>query len=261
MNPLQNFAYGDNLVRTVQKDGEIWFVAADICRVLGIDNNRMAVEKLDDDEKGVSSTDTLGGKQDLLIVSESGMFTLILRSRAATTQGSVAHSFRKWVTAEVLPAIRRTGGYSAADAQPNLQALNEKRMALDMVSEARRMYGPARARMMWEALGLPAVPPLPDVPTENPRDCLNLLLAFETPRGTLRDLIRPPFTADLREFGVICDESGIYIANSHPVVMTIMRDHPRFWRSLAHINGAVAIAGKKFGKRSHRAVFLPHTAL
>lgn len=70
------------------------------------------IERLDEDEKGVALTDTLGGKQEMAVVSESGMYTLILRCRDAVKKGSIPHRFRKWVTAEVLPQIRKTGSYS-----------------------------------------------------------------------------------------------------------------------------------------------------
>ena len=91
-------------VRTVMKDGEPWFVAADVCSVLEHTNARMAVGRLDDDEKGVTNVDTPGGDQASLIVNESGLYNLIFTSRKPQ-----AKAFRRWVTAEVLPAIRRTG--------------------------------------------------------------------------------------------------------------------------------------------------------
>ena len=78
-------------------------MATDVCRAIGIKQATRAVESLDDDEKGMSSTHTPGGFRSLLIVSEGGLYTLILRSRAATTPGTVQHRFRKWVTSEVLP--------------------------------------------------------------------------------------------------------------------------------------------------------------
>jgi len=95
-------------VRIELQDGEPWFVAADVCRVLGIKQATRAVESLDEDERGVTITHTPGGDQRMLIVSESGLYALIFRSRKP-----VAKKFRKWVTAEVLPAIRRTGRYQA----------------------------------------------------------------------------------------------------------------------------------------------------
>ncbi len=110
---MKCFGFEDNLVRVVMKSGAPWFVAADVCRVLGLKNTAMAVKSLDEDERGVSSTYTLGGSQEVLTISEGGLYTMILRSRAAMTPGSPAHRFRKWVTAEVLPAIRKTGSFVA----------------------------------------------------------------------------------------------------------------------------------------------------
>ena len=95
-------------VRVLVKAGEPWFIAKDICKAIGIANWRDATAPLDDDEKGVGLTDTLGGEQEMLIVSESG------RSRQATTPGTLPHRFRRWVTGEVLPSVRRTGQYGRA---------------------------------------------------------------------------------------------------------------------------------------------------
>lgn len=93
-------------VRAVVKDGEPWFVAKDVCDALEIGNSRQAVSYLDDDEKGVTTNDTLGGTQQVSIINESGLYSLILRSRKPE-----AKKFKKWVTAEILPSIRKTGGY------------------------------------------------------------------------------------------------------------------------------------------------------
>lgn len=100
-------------VRTMNKDGEPWFVAVDVCKALEISNNRMAINRLDDDEKGVSLTDTLGGKQDMTIINESGLYSLVLGSRKPE-----AKKFKRWITHEVIPSIRKTGGYIAG--QENL---------------------------------------------------------------------------------------------------------------------------------------------
>ncbi len=100
-------------VRVVMRDGDPWFVAADVCAALGIVNNRDALEKLDDDERGVGLTDTTEGVRKVGIVNESGLYTLILRCRDATKPGTVPHRFRKWVTSEVIPSIRKTGSYVA----------------------------------------------------------------------------------------------------------------------------------------------------
>lgn len=106
MNELQVFNYNAHPVRTVYRDGEPWFVLKDVCEALGIGNSRAAADRLDNDEKGVSLIDTLGGTQSLTVINESGMYNVIIRSDKPE-----AKPFRRWVTSEVLPSIRRTGGY------------------------------------------------------------------------------------------------------------------------------------------------------
>lgn len=103
-----NFSQEKTPVRVQLIDGEPWFVATDVCQILGISNNRDAISRLDEDEKmdGVGITDTMGRKNKLSIVSESGLYHLIFQSRKAE-----ARKFRKWVTGEVLPSIRRKGYY------------------------------------------------------------------------------------------------------------------------------------------------------
>lgn len=107
MNELKTFQseqFGQ--VRTVDFDGEPWFVAADVCYALDISNSRDAVSRLDDDEKGVASTDTHGGRQDVQVVSESGLYTLVLGSRKPE-----AKLYKRWITHEVIPSIRKHGAY------------------------------------------------------------------------------------------------------------------------------------------------------
>ena len=113
------FNFESHTVRVVMRDDEPWFVAADVCAALEIANSRDALMKLDADEKGVGLTDTLGGRQQVAIVSESGMYALVLRCRDAMKPGTVPHRFRKWVTSIVLPAIRKTGQFTA---QPCIDA-------------------------------------------------------------------------------------------------------------------------------------------
>ncbi|WP_160191238.1 P22AR C-terminal domain-containing protein [Escherichia coli] len=110
-NDFTIFKFGDSEIRVINKCGEPWFVAKDVCDALNLTNSRKALTAFDDDEKGVTLSYTLGGEQNLSIVSESGMYTLVLRCRDAVNKGSVPHKFRKWVTAEVLPSIRKTGSY------------------------------------------------------------------------------------------------------------------------------------------------------
>lgn len=106
------FSFESNCnVRAVLVDGNPWFVAADVCSAVGIKHSASAMRALDNDEKGVHSMHTPGGQQDFTIINESGLYTLILRCRDAVTPGTIPYRFRKWVTGEVLPQIRRTGSY------------------------------------------------------------------------------------------------------------------------------------------------------
>ncbi|MBQ9887750.1 MAG: Bro-N domain-containing protein [Bacteroidales bacterium] len=108
------FNASNQQVRTVTIDGEPYFVAADVCSCLSISNNRQAVASLDDDEKRVSVVMTpLGGPQSMTVINESGLYDLIFQSRKPE-----AKAFRKWVTSEVLPSLRKTGEYRLQARKP-----------------------------------------------------------------------------------------------------------------------------------------------
>ena len=116
---LSTFKFESKSIRTLAINNEPWFIAKDVCDTLKISNVSDALLKLDDDEKAtIGLTDSQAGKgaQSISIISESGMYTLILRCRDAVKKGSVPHRFRKWVTSEVLPQIRKTGSYSKTTA-------------------------------------------------------------------------------------------------------------------------------------------------
>lgn len=106
MNNLQVFNYNGNEVRTIQKDGEPWWVLKDVCGILGISKYRDTASRLDEDERGSVRVDTPGGEQEMTVVNESGLYNVILRSDKPE-----AKPFRKWVTSEVLPSIRKHGAY------------------------------------------------------------------------------------------------------------------------------------------------------
>lgn len=108
MNELKTFTFGTHAVRTVEHQGDLWWVLKDVCEVLEISNARDVFNRLEEDEKGVGQIDTLGGSQKMNIINESGLYSVILRSDKPQ-----AKPFRKWVTSEVLPSIRKTGGYIA----------------------------------------------------------------------------------------------------------------------------------------------------
>lgn len=102
---FKNAEFGE--VRTTIVDDQPWFVAADVCKALDIANSRDALTRLDEDEKGVVSTDTLGGSQQMSTVNEPGLYALVLGSRKPE-----AKAFKRWITHEVIPAIRQHGMYA-----------------------------------------------------------------------------------------------------------------------------------------------------
>lgn len=107
MNELKTFEnerFGN--VRVTMIDNEPWFVAADVCKALELGNPSMTVDRLDDDEKGISTIDTLGGKQRMAIINEPGLYSLVITSRKPE-----AKVFKRWITHDVIPTIRKTGGY------------------------------------------------------------------------------------------------------------------------------------------------------
>lgn len=106
MNNLQVFNYNGNEVRTIQKDGEPWWVLKDVCEVLGLSSPHKVFDRLDEDEKGRNQIPTPGGEQEMTVINESGLYNVILRSDKPE-----AKPFRKWVTSEVLPSIRKHGAY------------------------------------------------------------------------------------------------------------------------------------------------------
>ncbi|MCC5802254.1 phage antirepressor KilAC domain-containing protein [Rossellomorea vietnamensis] len=104
------FNYNENPVRTIVQGETIYFVAKDVCNLLEIAKNRDAVSRLDDDERGSVLVDTLGGKQTVTAVNESGLYSIIFTSRKEE-----AKKFKKWVTSEVLPTVRKHGVYMTDD--------------------------------------------------------------------------------------------------------------------------------------------------
>ena len=121
MNKLQVFTYNGNEVRTVQKDGEPWWVLKDVCEVFGETNYRRVSGRLDEDEKGVSQIDTPGGIQNMTVINEAGLYSTLFAMQPEKARGVTEEyiqqrqeqlkSFRKWVTSEVLPSIRKHGAY------------------------------------------------------------------------------------------------------------------------------------------------------
>ena len=146
MSNIRIFNYNSVEVRTIQKDGEPWFVLRDVCNVLGLGTPARVAERLDTDEVSQTHiTDSMGRQQETTIINESGLYNVILRSDKPE-----AKPFRKWVTSEVLPTIRRHGMYATPDtvekmlADPDttiklLETIKQERaarMALEAKAEA-----------------------------------------------------------------------------------------------------------------------------
>lgn len=106
MNDLQIFIYSGEQLRTIQREDGLWWVLRDVCQVLSIQNAADIKKRLDDDEKGVGQIYTPGGVQEVTIINEPGLYAVILRSDKPE-----AKAFKRWVSHDVLPSIRKTGAY------------------------------------------------------------------------------------------------------------------------------------------------------
>ena len=144
MNELQIFnnnEFGE--VRALDINGEPWFVGKDVTDILGYSNSRKAIgDHVDAEDKGVTKCDTLGGAQDMAIINESGLYSLILRSQLPS-----ANRFKRWVTSEVLPAIRKHGVYAVEDLVNNPDALITALEALKAEREKRKALEDDNQRM------------------------------------------------------------------------------------------------------------------
>ncbi|MEO8643097.1 BRO family protein [Pseudomonas sp.] len=126
------------------EDGGTWFVAADVCRVLEIANPGDAYSRLDEDEKGVRTMDTPGGPQQVVMINEAGLYSLVLTSRKPQ-----AKRFKRWVTHDVLPSLRKTGSYSLGEKLTVNQQISMSKHRLVLMKELMR----SRNKVMREALG------------------------------------------------------------------------------------------------------------
>lgn len=116
-NEMGHYRLNNWELRHIWRDEEPWFIVADVCRCLGLGKPNDVTKYLDDDEKGTISSRTPGGTQEISIVSEAGLYSLILRSRKPD-----AKKFKRWITHEVLPAIRKHGMYATEDIVNRIMA-------------------------------------------------------------------------------------------------------------------------------------------
>lgn len=192
--------YKNSPVRIVKKDGEPWFVAKDVCDILALGNPRSSIALLDEDERGVHSMDTPSGKQEMGIISEAGLYSLIIRSRKPE-----AKAFKRWVTHEVLPSIRKTGAYLS----PGMSNEQVKALVATLEGEVyRRIQAEDRLSKLEahaEELARAAIPTTPfgelSLKTGRPRTCLvrNYLRSGQEVKqehfGTYIQLLLPLYAA------------------------------------------------------------------
>lgn len=147
MNELQVFNYGDIPVRAVMLDNEPWWVLADVCQALSLGSPHKVANRLDLDEKDRNQIPTPGGNQEMTIINESCLYKVILRSNKPE-----AKRFTRWVTHEVLPAIRKTGTYSMASSAPPAPKL--RALTTDDFIDASRIISDCRNERLPYVIGL-----------------------------------------------------------------------------------------------------------
>ena len=139
-NSLQLFQNAGFKIRVIMRLGDPWFVAKDACDCLDLGNVSQTCSRLDDDERGIISIDTPSGKQEMLIISEPGLYSLI-----GSSKKQEAKAFKRWVNHEVLPSIRKTGKYEAHPTVPSYMLESEEERAIAWAEEHRQ------ARLALEA--------------------------------------------------------------------------------------------------------------
>lgn len=237
---MLNLEFEGQGVRMHVENDEPWFVLSDVCRVLEIGNPSQAATRLDDDEKGIISSDTLRGRQDAIIINESGLYSLILTSRKPA-----AKRFKKWVTAEVLPTLRRTGIYMMSERDEDLPALADGKVfgmriakvnaAARLIATANAIYGPEAARALWESeAGLPkiahkALAAIAGTAQDDPEGCFRHLMRMATGNGRSVGQVLSLAMHDkvaaraLPAFGLVADPAGrkgfLAVAGDHPFLV------------------------------------------
>jgi prophage antirepressor-like protein len=178
------FNFENNDIRFVGTAENPEWIADDVCKSLDLDNTSKALETLDPDEKGITFSDTLGGEQGMLTVTESGLYRLIFKSRKPA-----AKRMKKWVFSVVLPSIRKTGSYSIAPSQPQLPSRElavETAVAIDRIQDILSKSNPRLAQILIDCamndvieLQQPSIAP----GQEFPEDCWYGLVQIATKMG------------------------------------------------------------------------------
>jgi prophage antirepressor-like protein len=262
------FAFENSLIRAVWRGAEPWFVGRDLCQALEIRNENDALASLDDDEReaGVGISDPSGTKY-AIIVSEPGVYRLVFRSRKPT-----AERFKRWLAHEVLPALRKSGRYEACGApQDRPEAAESEGLIhrLNVVREARILFGTERARSLWRQLGLPAVPPPPATAKDEALACLRHILDGQPQEGAprLRDMLANALQdeEDARLALITCgiralpERDAFVVANRHPQLDILLKGSA--WagslvamRVLRRLPGAEACGPFRWAGQKHQMV-------
>jgi len=227
------FDFEEQAVRVFVLDGEPWFVAADVCRVLGIVNPSDAIVRLDEDEVTTVNLNTLGstegirGNPNARAVSESGLYALIFTSRKPE-----ARAFRKWVTGTVLPTLRRTGGFTldpaAAPAMPlpagsdmvtgiDTCTAADVQTWLDLIRETRRLGGRSAGLRLWAQSPLPPIDggsaAAAQLDPEEGRECLAHLLTVMHGNLSIGDAIADRADDVLSPLGLRVVGADLFVGN------------------------------------------------
>lgn len=230
---IQNFAFKESLVRVVMLHGEPWFVTKDVCAILNLKNFHSSLAALKESEKGLHSMETIDrGKQQMSIISEQGVYRLVFRSRTPE-----AEAFKDWLAYEVLPQIRRTGGYSPDPKingfepvyVPNVDKDAPLAARVDAIRVAKAIFGRDAAKALWEMLGLPVPQPSAWSGSGEASRVLTTILEHQ-PEGSdlrsIRTLILDALDGDeigrllLLQNGIKPTETpaGYYIGTGHPAM-------------------------------------------
>ena len=198
-NTLQVFNYKEHQVRTVEVNGEVWFVAKDVCDILEIQNVTQAVQNLDEDER---SMHYIGRQGEANIISEAGLYKLVFNSRKPE-----AKEFTRWVTHEVLPTLHRTGTFTVNQPQVSLEELEIRRNSLNL----------ERAKLINSMIENPSFPMTPETRTVFAHEVFKLVSGHDY-LAMLPECTEKWYTATEigNELGISANKVG-RIANAHGI--------------------------------------------